>query len=151
MESLIRKLGSKYMPPNAVHFSNLTAEQQAQLVERAPILKERHFDWLFLQIPRTYTTWWVPYPPRKIRGNAKEVVWIAEDGSEHFYSKPIPEPNEWFENPGKTPEIVGYRASTDAKGQINRKGARFDDVDGYMTWPTFRAGSITNFFSELFR
>ena len=86
-----------------------------------------------------------------MRGNAKEVVWIAEDGSEHFYCKPIPDRDEWFENPGRTPDVVGYWARTGPEGQINRRGARFDDVDGYLTWPTFRAGSVTDFFKELFR
>ena len=150
-QALIRRLGAKYMPPNAIHFSDLSPEQQARLLERAPVLKEPHFDWALFQIPRSWTAWWVPYPPRKIRGNAREVVWVAEDGTEHLYCKPIPVPGEWFENPGRTPDIVGYSAKTDANGSINRSGARFDDLDGYMTWPAFRAGSFTNFFRELFR
>jgi hypothetical protein len=150
-QSLIRSLGSRYMPPNAIHFSELSAERQAAMLERAPILREKHFDWLFLKIPRTFTTWWVPFPPQKIRGNAQEVVWIAEDGSEYPYCKPIPEPGEWFENAGATEDIVGYHADTDSAGNINRSGARWDDVDGLMNWPSFRAGSVTNFFAELFK
>lgn len=149
-QSLIKRLGSRYMPANAIHFSDLTPDQQAAMLARAPILNEKHFDWLFLRIPRTFTTWWVPYPPQKIRGNAVESVWLAEDGSEHMYCKPIPQPGEWFENAGRTEDIVGYRAETDSEGNINRWGARFDDVDNYVSFPTFRAGSVTNFIKELF-
>lgn len=148
-ESLIRKLGSKYMPANAVHFSDLSPVEQEALLERAPILRENHFDWLFLKIPRKWTTWTVPFPPRMVRGNADEVVWIAEDGSEYLYCKPIPAPGQWFHNAGRTDDIVGYRASTDHSGNIDRSGARFDDVDNYMTWPTFRAGSMTDFLRSI--
>ena len=152
IERLIRRLGEKYMPPNAIHFDQLLRAERDKLLEHAPILRENHFGWrLFSNVARTATTWWVPFPPRKIQGNAEEVTWVAEDGSEHLYCKPIPKPGQWFENPGKTPDIVGYRAETGPGGQIDRKGARFDDVDGYMTWPAFRAGSVTDFFRRLFR
>lgn len=149
-QSLIRMLGSRYMPANAVHFSDLDVEQQADMVARAPILTKNHFDWLFFKIPRTWTTWWVPYPARKARGNADEWIWDNGDGEKHLYCKPIPEPGQWFQNPGRTDDIVGYRASTDYSGKINRSGARFDDVDNYMTYPSFRAGSITDFLRNLF-
>lgn len=149
IESLIRKLGSRYVPANAVHFSELQPDQQAKMLERAPVLKEKHVDWLFLKIPRTYTAWWVPFPPPKLEGNAQEAVWTAEDGSEHLYCKPIPAWGEWFTVEGK-PGVIGYTASTSADGDINRSGARFDDADGYITWPTLRAGSVTDFFKELF-
>lgn len=148
-QSLIRKLGARYMPENAVHFSDLSVERQAYMVARAPILTANHFDWLFFKLPRTWTTWWAPYPPRKIRGNADEVIWDSGDGLEHWYCKPIPAPGQWFENPGRTYDITGYRASTDENGGINRSGARFDDVDDYYTYPSFRAGSITDFLRNL--
>jgi hypothetical protein len=150
-QSLIKRLGSKYMPPNAIHWSELPPERQQAMIERAPILKENHLDWLFFRIPRMWTTWWAPYPARKIRGNAQEVIWTAEDGTEHPYCKPIPLPGEWFENPGRTDDIVGYHAETDIEGNINRRGARWDDSDAYYSYPSFRAGSFTDFFRELFK
>lgn len=149
-ENLIRFLGDKFMPPNAIHFSQLSKAHQLEMLDRAPILKENHFDWwLFGSIPRTATTWYVPFPPRKIRGNAEESTW--SNGALDFpYCKPIPKPGQWFENAGRTEDIVGYWAYTSPDGEINRWGARFDDIDGTMNWPSFRAGSFTNFLQELF-
>jgi hypothetical protein len=151
IEELIKRLGAKYMPEWAVHFSDLSPEDQQDMLERIPILGEKHFDWWLLGgVDRRATAWSVDKPPVKKRGTAPEALWTSDDGSTHSYCKPIPPPGTWFENYGRTPDVVGYWAETDNDGNINRKGARFDDVDGYMTWPSFRAGSFTDFLRKLF-
>lgn len=149
IQAAIKSVGSRYMPPNAIHWSDLSEEQRAKLLVKAPDLNKTHGDWLLFKIPRSWTTWLAPFPPRKIVGNAVEVMWKAEDGTEHPYCKPIPLPGEWFETAGRTPDIIGYHADTTLDGLKNRTGARFDDEAGYMTWPTLRQGSITNFFKQL--
>lgn len=162
IERLIKSVGSRYVPEWAVHWSDLDQERRDELLARAPILKEDHFDWLlFGSLPRTATTWWTDRPPaiNPDKSTAEPVRGVGPDGREYEWNPPIPPAGKMVENFGRNPPRVGYRAETNADGDIDRFGARFDDGvnqetaqrDWYITFPAFRAGSKTSFFEELWR
>lgn len=161
-ERLIKSVGSHYVPEWAVHWSDLDPERRDELLARAPILKENHFDWRILgSLPRTATTWWTDRPPaiKTDTTTAEPVHGVGPDGKEYQWNPPIPPPGKRVENFGGTPPHVGYRAETNEGGDIDRFGARFDDGvnqetgqrDWYITFPAFRAGSVTSFFAEIWR
>lgn len=110
-------LGRAFGPPGLRHFSELSVLEQYELMERVPVLRKTHSDWLkpFQWVPRRLTTWVGPMPTEKdiVAGNTSSV-------------KPIPANGEWF-------VLRGYMASTTIDGVHNRLGWRPDDVDFYWT------------------
>lgn len=113
-EFLVR-FGRAFGPPGLRHFSELSADEQAALLKRVPVLKGLHTDWLkpFQWVPRTVTVWLGPAP------TTDDVLMGVWNG------KPIPAPGQWF-------VLKGYLASTTAEGVQDRLGWRFDDVDQYF-------------------
>lgn len=114
-----RLLGLAFGPEGMTHFSELTSIEQDAMLRRAPVLKTNHSDWPkpLRWVPRTATCWTVP---------AKWPILAGNTTSE----KPIPERGEWYVK-------RGYLAWTSEDGWHIRMGFRLDDVDGYVTFPSF--------------
>lgn len=91
---------------------------------------KNHWDWPwpFSKIPRGWTAFkWGA--PKKIAGNQESEI--------HGAPKPIGEPGSWqlsrYEN---GPWYAWYFAFTLKSGRHFRIGARWDDVDDYVQFPT---------------
>ena len=130
-----RLVSAAFLPLNAEWMPDLPEQERLQMIIDAPVLDTDHDDWplFFKYVPRSWTTWRVPFPPPKLAGNARLVKWRNTD---HVFSKPIPEPQEYF-------AAQGYIAFTTKGGIHGRLGARFDDVDNYLTFPAFTLKDIT--------
>lgn len=116
------RLGKAFGPPNLRHWSELDAEEQADWLQRVPVLATNHKDWPkpFQWVKRTLNVWIGPGPTLNdvIVGNATEM-------------KPIPNHGEWY-------VIRGYGAATTVDGIHDRWGWRYDDIDSYWTFPSFK-------------
>jgi hypothetical protein len=111
-------IGKAFGPDGIRHFSELSAEEQAALLKRVPVLMTKHTDWPagLNHIPRRMTTWVGPRA-RILAGNTDD-------------SKPIPTRGYWF-------ITRGYLAWTTEEGIHIRFGFRYDDVDQYYDFPSF--------------
>lgn len=115
--------GKAFGPDGIKHFSELTFADQRILLERIPVLKKNHEDWPkpLQWVPRTATAYFGPRAPI-LDGNTTN-------------PKPIPAHGEWF-------ITRGYVACTSENGLYVRCGFRYDDVDGYYEFPSFKVAQL---------
>lgn len=122
-EWLVR-LGHAFGPPGIIHFSELSEVAQRGLLERVPILKTTHTDWIdpFKWVPRRTVCWigGTPYTKRHVLEGAVSHASILDNGE----LRPIPAIGDWY-------VVDGYMAATTADGWHDRLGWRWDDVDRY--------------------
>lgn len=106
-------LGMAFGPAGIRHFSELSIPEQTTLLNRVPVLRGNHTDWLkpFQWVPRRLTVWVGPEPKMEdvLDGQVTEL-------------KPLPNHGEWY-------VLRGYMASTTEEGIHNRFGWRWDDID----------------------
>ena len=118
LNGFLVRFGRAFGPPGLKHFSELSTNEQQALLNRVPVLRGAHTDWLkpFQWVTRTLTVWVGPAPEMSqvIAGNVTLPL------------KPIPQPGEWY-------VLRGYMASTTAEGIHDRLGWRWDDVDLYWS------------------
>ena len=113
--------GLAFGPDGIKHFSQLSPAEKAVMLDRVPVLKSAHTDWPkpLSWVPRTATTWTQP----------SGRIWPILAGNTTA-DKPIPDRGRWFVK-------RGYMAWTTEDGWHIRFGFRWDDVDGYITFPAF--------------
>lgn len=118
-------LGKAFGPAGIQHYSELPMIEQARLLSRVKVLQTNHADWpeALRWIPRTVTTW-VGLPPVIIDGNTQD-------------PKPIPDRGKWY-------VARGFFTMTTEDGIHIRFGFRYDDVDGYYSFPSFTVKKFAN-------
>jgi hypothetical protein len=111
-------IGKAFGPEGIRHFSELSAQEQAALLKRVPVVMTTHSDWPegLNEIPRRLTVWVGPRAPI-LAGNTTD-------------AKPIPDRGKWF-------VTRGYLAWTTPEGLHLRFGFRYDDVDQVYEFPSF--------------
>lgn len=102
---------------------------------------KRHDDWPwpFSLVPRAWTSY-CGKPPKKVAGN-QALSTVVIDWVSYDYPKPIPPFGQWHRAEADM-WFSFYFALTSKLGWTFRFGSRYDDVDHYYTFPSFKIGSV---------
>lgn len=126
------RFGKAFGPQGLRHFSELSQVEQQDLLNRVPVLRTNHTDWVkpLQWVPRTWSTWigdGMPTPAMTLGDSYVSAKSIKEDGT----LLPIPACGDHY-------VLDGFMSSTwkvpmSNKCVHSRIGWRHDDVDGYYS------------------